>query len=614
MRAFFWVSSFTLLVGLLIGCGGGGSTVPPPGGPGGLTAGCDGNVVTSSLRYGSVWSNPNDNQSQLLQLVNDAGEIVRAVDVPRISPQRSEVTLNPVPAGVYELRVRLYAGPTGTGEIVRESRSVVDLCVFAGADVETSIGTQPASIFTFPGEIELREQQSRRVVAGIRDAQGRPAFHAPGTLVYDVQGGIGSVSEQGVFTATAAGQGSVRARYTPMGMQALTQVTVTPFQIVETEWTVLVYLNAANDLSSFSLPNVNQMERIADNDQVRFVVQWKMASGSFNGSFQPPFTGVRRYLVRPDDTSAIVSELIADNLTNSQGQPLDMGDWRTLREFVQWGQENFPAKRTALVIWNHGNGWQRRPVDEQPTRAFSYDDQYGTSIKVWELTNALQGTNLEILAWDASLMQMMEVAYEARDLVPYVVGSQESPPAEGYPYDVVFRPFRDNPTALTAALTQGFVDGMVNDPRYTNRRITQSSIRTDRLPALATALDSLAEQLIAEIDNLTDVMPQIRQQVQSYSPSSLRSYVDIVDLCTLLEARPEVSATAKVRCALVRQRVGEAVVHNGRNSLSPGSHGIGIDFSSGNLFRTTRQDYDRLAFAQNTRWADFLGVNPPNDP
>ena len=39
---------------------------------------------------------------------------------------------------------------------------------------------------------------------------------------------------------------------------------------------------------------------------------------------------------------------------------VNMGDPNTLTDFVKWGLETFPARHTALVLWDHGGGWRTR--------------------------------------------------------------------------------------------------------------------------------------------------------------------------------------------------------------------------------------------------------------
>jgi hypothetical protein len=54
-----------------------------------------------------------------------------------------------------------------------------------------------------------------------------------------------------------------------------------------------------------------------------------------------------------------------------QNDSLDMGDAKSLREFVDWGVQNFPADRYALVLWNHGSGGAREPRARSGSRAAS---------------------------------------------------------------------------------------------------------------------------------------------------------------------------------------------------------------------------------------------------
>jgi hypothetical protein len=262
----------------------------------------------------------------------------------------------------------------------------------------------------------------------------------------------------------------------------------------------------------------------------------------------------------------------------------------------------------VLVVWNHGNGWRRAPALD-PTRAVSYDDETGNSIQTWQLSQAIGDAVLDVVAWDASLMQMMEVAYEIKDRARYVVGSEESPPGEGYPYDLIFREFRDNPDGSTTALTKAFVDGMLAVPAYQSRKITQSVLDTDRLDELAAAINGLAATLISNVGALGAAIPSIRSSAQSYSPTSSRVYRDLYHVCQLIEAQiaiPEIQAAAMG----VRAAIEDAVVWEGHNANSPNSHGVSVDFSSSTTFAPAALDYSLLRFAQDTQWNEWLQIAP----
>jgi hypothetical protein len=287
-----------------------------------------------------------------------------------------------------------------------------------------------------------------------------------------------------------------------------------------------------------------------------------------------------------------------------------MGSPQTLADFTAWAKKFYPAQRYCLIIWNHGNGWRRGIDEDYLTRGVSYDDETNNHIDTWQLQQAIGGTKWDILSWDASLMQMMEVAYEVREVAKYVVGSEESPPGEGLPYDLVFQRFRDNPDAITANLTKAFVDAMVGFPGYANRKITQSSIDTSKLPGLRMALDSLANALIDSRADLLSVIPAVRQATRGYSVTTTRQYYDIGDLCDQIDARtniPQVTTATQV----VRTALEKAVVWEGHNEQSSRSHGLAIDFSPAEAFNSSSKIYyTNLRFAMESTWDEWLTVAP----
>ena len=488
----------------------------------------------------------------------------------------------------------LYTGAAASGDL---AGSVDAFLVPSSAPVRISVGESVAAVRVAPDGASLAVGAARPFTAAALGASGAYTFAAPGSFAFSALGGAVEVSPTGIVSALSPGTASVRATHVS-GAVGAASVAVTATTVQKKKWTVMVYLNSANDLYTFSKLNVNQMERVAGNADVRFVVQWKLSRSLYPDAL---FDSTRRYLIKSDATDAIASDLVQD-----LGPGVDMGAPATLSNFIAWGKANYPADRYALVIWNHGNGWRR--TANAGSRAVSYDDELGTSIQTWQLADALNagtgGTPLDVLSWDASLMQQLEVAYEVKDQARFVVGSEESPPGEGLPYDLVFRPFRDNPDADTRTLTKGFVDGMLAVPAYTTRKITQSSLDTSKLPALASALDELGAALVAGQANIT-TLPAIRAAAQAYSQSGARIYRDLTDVCLRIEnatSDPAILAASQK----VRARLADAVVWEGHNANSANSHGLAIDFSDSGNFASSVTDYRRLKLAADTRWDEFL--------
>jgi hypothetical protein len=601
-------------VAIIAGCGGGGGATS--GQPSQLApGGCSVNTPLGTIQYSTFWGSAPALASQVVQVIDGDGFTLRADTVQRNGELSSSITLANVVAGVHILKVRIYSGANATGQLLGESSQVVNLCGTSGAGVtaqaSVKYGSSPAALVVAPGSYTIADESTVQFVATGVDANGA-VFLPVNDLTWSVGGGIGSISSvTGQFSAQTVGTGSITATAGTSGLTGSAAVEVTPRTTTQGKWTVLVYLNAANDLFSFSTLNVNQMEEVAGNADVRFVVQWKQSKSVFGAS---TFDGVRRYLVKPDSSSAIASELVQANLRDSGGNALDMGDPQTLNDFIKWGKANYPADRYCLVLWNHGNGWKRSIESGGQTRAFSYDDQYGTSIKSWETDQALAGETFDIIAWDCSLMQMMEVAYEIRSFTDYVVGSEESPPGEGYPYHRIFDDFRDNPNASTLSLANAFVAGMQQNSLpgepYQFRKITQSVVDTSKLNGVATALSVLANELITHRTTIAADVQVVRNTSQSYSPTTGRVYRDLVDVCFGLEGSSSVPISTKNASSALRTALAQAIVGEYHNNQSAKSNGLSIDFSAAFDYAAYRSDYIRMKIAQDTQWDNWLEVSP----
>ena len=46
------------------------------------------------------------------------------------------------------------------------------------------------------------------------------------------------------------------------------------------------------------------------------------------------------------------------------GANVDSGSPQTLLDFIRWAKAKAPAERYALIIWNHGSGWDPLDFDE----------------------------------------------------------------------------------------------------------------------------------------------------------------------------------------------------------------------------------------------------------
>ena len=131
-----------------------------------------------------------------------------------------------------------------------------------------------------------------------------------------------------------------------------------------------------------------------------------------------------RYNVYPENLLYGDSTVVSFELM--QSLPLQsMADPQTLSDFIRWGAETCPAKKYALVLWDHGGGAKTGLfIDE----LFDNDVMY-----LYEFKQALAdgGVHFETVLIDACLMANLETAWAIKDSANWLVASEEIVPGKG---------------------------------------------------------------------------------------------------------------------------------------------------------------------------------------
>lgn len=133
------------------------------------------------------------------------------------------------------------------------------------------------------------------------------------------------------------------------------------------KWTFMVYMAGDNNLSGAGDEDLREMRQVGSTDDVNVVVQFDNAGQE----------GTRRYRVLRD----------GDDLVESLG-PTDSGDPNVLLDFIRWAHATYPADRYALVLWNHGGGWEPSAIDEIAQQVRS--PQYGARESVERAASPLR--------------------------------------------------------------------------------------------------------------------------------------------------------------------------------------------------------------------------------
>ena len=208
------------------------------------------------------------------------------------------------------------------------------------------------------------------------------------------------------------------------------------------------------------------------------------------------------------------------------------------------------------MLWNHGQGWDdtdiyaderhrrlrrlasgrirhaffhtpvrrtlKKAIGDSEARAILLDDDAKDFLDNLEMKKVLADTKkllkrkLDILGMDACLMSMAEVGYQISDSAAFTVGSEETEPLEGWPYDTILTELVKKPAMTAKDLSALIVNKYIAS--YSKDAVTQSACDLSKAGALAAAVADLAKALKAGLADsatrqsiLTTASPQPAQ-------------------------------------------------------------------------------------------------------
>jgi hypothetical protein len=370
------------------------------------------------------------------------------------------------------------------------------------------------------------------------------------------------------------------------------------------EWTVMVYLDGDNNLETYGIQDINEMEMAGSTTDVNMVVQidripYSVLAGNYqeyaDDTSNGNWTTTRRYYITKDlNPDQISSPLIAD-----LGE-LNMGDPQTLVDFANWAAINYPAKKYLLAIWNHGGGFRSLNL----AKDIAWDDTSGGDrITMPELEDALStinaqiGKNIDIVGMDACFMAMTEVAYQIKDYADLLVTSEESEPNDGWPYDTILSQLVSNPLMSSEELATDIVDKYIYSYPFSN--VTQSAIDLSYVDTLASQLSNLALEIMS--DSSTRKYQYILAAVSSQHYGDY-DFTDLYDLCNNLLIYSN-SLTVKNIVLSIQQNLNSAVIKSGYSGVGVSrSRGLSIYFP----YYYYDNYYNYTNFSQDTFWNEML--------
>ena len=392
-------------------------------------------------------------------------------------------------------------------------------------------------------------------------------------------------------------------------------------------WTLMVFMAGMNNLAAEADKDIDEIVAGNPGEDIEVVVFVKQPNGA------------RRFVVNGEE-QALPSGI-------------DSGDPNTVVDFVRWATSVAPAEHYALILWNHGSGWEPWAFDmDQPVavravstpngvqkvnsvlfpvglvrevtdanarqRAILTDDGTAHAVDTIELGRAVAAISnqlqrkLDVLAMDACLMSNLEVVYELRKHVEVVVSSEELEPGTGWHYTDLITRMRGaldglGPKEFGALAVASYLEGY----QPTSEQVTLCAVDANGAETLRDTVDSLADALVALMPTtgsglLTDALVKACRFTGHL--------VDLGQLCerlgeSLAEAADDTPAAAVREAA---RAVVQAISPGNGYVLTQGSQGDSLTGVHGvSIYLPARTDelavtYQDIEFAQSGRWHGLI--------
>lgn len=403
------------------------------------------------------------------------------------------------------------------------------------------------------------------------------------------------------------------------------------------EWTVLYYFAGNNNLGSMAVHSFNSLVKVGSDDNVNLVAE---------------LPGIRGLIRKENEPKKIQKTPVRFSIGTSEDLgKIDMGDPATLKNFIKWAVNNYPAKNFSLVLWNHGGGFKGSMTDDK-TKHLIDNKELAQALTEAEKET---GKKINILNFNACLMNQIEVNNEIKNCVDYVVGSEETEAGLVIPIPFIYG---TTPQHLIAKdLKDGIKErGNISPEELAKLYVyesehqfgssfftpTQSAINTSKIEDVKTAADNLAKALLDEIKGSPDTIKKIRSNISKTQrfiamdmyAEPYSDFGDLGDFARVIKnskhyQNPEIKKSAET----LLESVKKAVISEHHALESPmggkslaGSTGLSVYLSRDygydlpgknpidNIPNGGTHGYEKTSFAQETQWDELLkAISKNND-
>lgn len=291
---------------------------------------------------------------------------------------------------------------------------------------------------------------------------------------------------------------------------------------------------------------------------------------------------------------------------------VDMGSYETLRNFVSYCKENFPAEHYILDFFDHGAGWMGTGLDETNK----------SWLNMSEIRKALTETGgLDIVSFiSPCFLATVESVYELRDCVEVYVGKQPDALCSihviGPLCDLLNEDYDLSNIEIGKKIIDFYKEKADVFPWSIVSGKTLSAMRTDEVTGLVSEINNLSIFLINNIDECLEDIRSVVNETEAFptkraeAPEWYRArgiphfvHIDIYDFVNNYLKIEGISETLRNCLEKVMEGVNKTVIAENHTHYHPNAHGLNVYFPD-----TFFKEYEdsNLDFITNTSWDEFI--------
>lgn len=329
-------------------------------------------------------------------------------------------------------------------------------------------------------------------------------------------------------------------------------------------WSIFVYL-CGTDLESNGDSNatsdIGQMLDAEFGDNVKFVIQTGGTAEWMNDMFSTDET--ERYVIQGQDIELVESLPLAN-----------MGEADTLRSFLSWGVEEYPAEKMGVIFWDHGSG----SINGVCFDELNDDDSLSLPEINYAFSEVYAGMTdqFEFVGFDACLMGTAEAANILSTYSRYMYASQECEPGSGWDYTAIGNAVSDKPSQNGGELGKIVADSFYKECQQTDEEkgCTLTVVDLQKTDDFIVAFNDFSKELYnASLNgsNLTSIVRNINGADNFGGNNKTEGYTNMVDIGGILDGCSDIADPDKALKALQ-----ECIVYNKTGSDHKHASGLSV--------------------------------------